>query len=121
MSPSKQYVEEKILRDVGWKIHSKDGGRKFWQSPHDGKVYSTSMAVMAEQVHQAEALEAARLKNQQDAIQSAEEYEKFFNFDVNIDEEYPAPKPAPKGKKPVKKTKRAINAQRKKALRELGF
>lgn len=115
---SVQYDEmEKFLRDNGWKIYSKDGRKKLWESPHDGKKYFTQFAVSAQQIHDDEKREAARLKAQQDMATGLEEhYDKYVRFEVDVNKEFP-----PKRKRKTSKKVKNPKANREKILKDLGF
>lgn len=101
------------LKNAGWKIYSKDGKRRFWESPYDGKVYATTFAILAERVHQEEKFESGRLARLAELEKGAQEYEEFDMYKEGALETIVPPLDE---KKPRSKKKRT-----KKNIQELGF
>jgi len=116
---AEDYVNEKYLYDNHWKIYSKGSGRqKFWESPHDRKVYSTTHAIAAQNVIDQEKEEADRIARQLELQQGAENYDQYLNWEKPIDEMFPGPK---KKKEKKSRSKKKLKFDRSKAIRELGF
>lgn len=106
--------DEQWLREKGWKIYSKEGQKKFWESPHDQKVYSTSTAVIAQRIVDQE--QEFKLRAQQ-LLQpegfDEERWKKFDNWEVDVDELWPPPE--------KKKTKKKARQSKDKNIKDLGF
>lgn len=111
--------DEKYLRDTGWKIHSKDQGKKFWESPHDGKVYLTGHALLAQQVADEKKQEEVRQARALELQMGAEEYGElnFSEYEEQFDKIFPPPKAPKKKKASPKAKKRSV----KRNIKELGF
>lgn len=103
--------DEKILKSKGWKIHSKQEGKKFWESPHDHRVYSTSHAVIAQQAAEDEVHKKERAHALLNEDPGAANFEKYQNWEIDLDKLIPLPR-----KK--KKEKRRTKVQN---LKDLGF
>lgn len=106
--------EEFFLKQAGWVIHSKEGRRKFWESPHDKKVYPTTLALAAQRVMDAEARQQAQADHILKDMEDLKDLDKFQNWEVDPDELWPPPK-----KKKVKKKKEKRSTAQN--IKQLGF
>lgn len=113
-STSTRQAEEQVLRNAGWKIHSKEGLSKFWESPYDGKVYSTSMAIIAQRIHEDEERSKVRAKQLLGEDKAMHDFEEYFNWTKDLDKIISPPK------KKVKKSK-AKKQAKEVSIKELGF
>ena len=109
-----QTDEEKYIQDAGWRIYSKDGTRKFWQSPYDGRVYTTGHALIAEKIAEETRQAEARIARAEADQKSLETLDRFLNWEEGALEEI-APTPTKTRKK--RRPKQSVE----KNIKDLGY